>query len=70
MNDSCNVTAEEEELAWMYDIGIEDASWVLTASMIIFTMQTGNFLWSFVDKKNFGIHYYTTRSYWRLQKNR
>lgn len=44
MNVSSNVTMEEgEELAWMYDIGIEDASWVLTASMIIFTMQTGNF---------------------------
>lgn len=39
-----NLTAEEEEeLAWMYDIGIEDATWVLTASMIIFTMQTGKF---------------------------
>lgn len=24
-----------------YDIGIEDSCWILTASMIIFTMQTG-----------------------------
>lgn len=44
MNNSSNFTIEEEgELEWMYDIGIEDASWVLTASMIIFTMQTGKF---------------------------
>lgn len=41
MSNSSNVTLEEEELEWMYDIGIEDATWVLTASMIIFTMQTG-----------------------------
>ncbi|XP_063706513.1 putative ammonium transporter 2 [Culicoides brevitarsis] len=40
MNNSSNVT-EEKELPWMYDIGIEDATWVLTASFIIFTMQTG-----------------------------
>lgn len=31
----------EKELPFMYDIGMEDSTWVLTASMMIFTMQTG-----------------------------
>lgn len=33
-----NVT---EEIPSMYDITLEDANWILTASFIIFTMQTG-----------------------------
>lgn len=38
MNNSVNNT---EEIPPMYDIGLEDANWILTASFIIFTMQTG-----------------------------
>lgn len=57
MNNSSNFTIEEEgELEWMYDIGIEDASWVLTASMIIFTMQTGKFFGVFKHTKNWSIN--------------
>ena len=45
MDSSSNVNKSNdtmgEEIPFMYDIGMEDGTWVLTASMIIFTMQTG-----------------------------
>lgn len=33
---------KENDIPSMYNITIEDASWIMTSAFIIFTMQTGN----------------------------
>jgi hypothetical protein len=41
-----NGTTENEDsraTAWVLDLTWDDANWILTASFIIFTMQTGNY---------------------------
>lgn len=39
-----NVTNEERPSAWVLDLTWDDATWIITASFIIFTMQTGKAL--------------------------
>lgn len=38
---------ETETTPWYYDMSLEDTNWIITSSFMIFTMQTGNILFSF-----------------------
>ena len=41
MNNLSTEMPEEMEIPAIYDMRLEDATWVLTSAFIIFTMQTG-----------------------------
>lgn len=44
MDNSTTQMPEELDIPAIYDMRLEDATWVLTSAFIIFTMQTGEFI--------------------------
>lgn len=48
---SVNVSnVSTRNIPWLFDINIEDSNWIITSSFMIFTMQTGNFNYSWNNK--------------------